>query len=302
MTKEHILICVTLKIPFVIAVTKIDLCKDRKPIFDENMKGVNKFLNYPGIRRVPINIKNIDDTLTACKNLYSGNITPIFHVSNVTGEGMDSLKTFLNLIGKNKENNKKSTENIVEFHIDHVFNVYGFGTVIGGHLVSGTVEVGDKLLIGPNNGEYEPLQIRSIYCKKIPMQKVEYGSYICIGVKKIERSLIKRGNVVISTNNTPLVVKEFKASISVLRTHSTTVKVGYEPILNAYAIRQVVKITKILDKKNSRNIEIEDDLCLRNGDSGIVKFKFKYRPQFLKVGTRFILCEGKTKIIGEVLS
>jgi GTPase len=79
------------------------------------------------------------------------------------------------------------------------------------------------------------------------------------------------------------------------------VKVGYEPILNAYAIRQVVKITEILDKKNARNIEIEDDLCLRNGDSGVVKFKFKYRPQFLKVGTRFILCEGKTKIIGEVL-
>lgn len=301
MTKEHILICVTLKIPFIIVITKIDLCKDRKPIFDENMKGVNKFLNYPGIRRVPINIKNNDDILTACKHLYSGNISPIFHVSNVTGEGIDSLKTFLNLIGKNKENYKKSNENIVEFHIDHIFNVYGFGTVIGGHLISGTVEVGDKLLIGPNNGEYEPVQIRSIYCKKIPMQKVEYGSYICIGVKKIEKNVIKRGNVVISSNNTPLIVREFKASISVLRTHATTVKVGYEPILNAYAIRQVVKITEILEKKNARNIDIEDDLCLRNGDSGVVKFKFKYRPQFLKVGTRFILCEGKTKIIGEVM-
>jgi len=302
MTKEHILICVTLKIPFIIVITKIDLCKDRKSIFEENMKGVNKFLNYPGIRRVPINIKNNDDILTACKHLYSGNVSPIFYVSNVTGEGIDSLKTFLNLIGKNKENyKKKSNENIVEFHIDHIFNVYGFGTVIGGHLISGTVEVGDKLLVGPNNGEYEPIQIRSIYCKKIPMQKVEYGSYICIGVKKIEKNIIKRGNVVISSNNTPLIVKEFKASISVLRTHATTVKVGYEPILNAYAIRQVVKITEILDKKNSRNIDIEDDLCLRNGDSGVVKFKFKYRPQFLKVGTRFILCEGKTKIIGEVL-
>ena len=302
MTKEHIVICVTLKIPFIIVITKIDLCKDRKPIFDENMKGINKFLNYPGVRRVPINIKNNDDILTACKHLYSGNITPIFHVSNVTGEGIDSLKIFLNLIGKNKENYKKSNENIIEFHIDHIFNVYGFGTVIGGHLISGTVEVGDKLLIGPNNGDYEPIQIKSIYCKKIPMQKIEYGSYICIGVKKIERSLIKRGNVVISSNNTPLIVKEFKASISVLRTHSTTVKVGYEPILNAYAIRQVVKITEILDKKNARNIDdTDDDLCLRNGDSAIVKFKFKYRPQFLKVGTRFILCEGKTKIIGEVV-
>ena len=31
-------------------------------------------------------------------------------------------------------------------------------------------------------------------------------------------------------------------------------------------------------------------------------FEFKYRPEYLKIGTRFILCEGKCKIVGEVIS
>jgi GTPase len=60
-------------------------------------------------------------------------------------------------------------------------------------------------------------------------------------------------------------------------------------------------ILEIKDKKNIRNSTIDDNI-LRNGDTAIITFIFKYRPEFLKVGTRFILCEGKCKIIGEVVS
>jgi GTPase len=54
-------------------------------------------------------------------------------------------------------------------------------------------------------------------------------------------------------------------------------------------------------KKNSRNV-ITDDECLRNNDTALVSFEFKNKPQFLKIGTRFILAEGKTKVVGEVVS
>jgi GTPase len=85
----------------------------------------------------------------------------------------------------------------------------------------------------------------------------------------------------------------------VLKTHSTSIKKGYEPVFSAYSIRQVVKIVEIKDKRNNRNVEIDDDI-LRNGDTAIVKFMFKISSVFLKVGTRFILSEGQTKITGEV--
>ena len=299
MTKEHIFLCVTLKIPFIIVISKIDICKDRSNILKETIHDINKFLKYPGIRRIPIYIKSTDDIITSSKNIHSESVTPIFQISCVTGEGMDNLKFFFNILSK--KSSKKEIEDIVEFHIDHIFNVYGFGLVVGGHLIHGTVNVGDKLLVGPYNGSYENIVIRSIYCKKTPLQTVSHGSYVCFGVKKTDRVNIKRGNVIISNKTEKLIIRQFKAKITVLRTHSTTVKKGYEPMFNAYSIRQVTKIIDITDKKNARGDDIEDDYILRNGDIATMTLEFKYHPEYLKNGTRFILSEGRCKIVGEVI-
>ena len=301
MTKEHIFLCVTLKIPFIIVISKIDICKDRKNVLEETLRSINTFLKYPGIRRIPLNIKTHEDIMLACKNVYSESITPIFYTSCVTGEGLDDLKSFFNIVGKKVEKKDESFDK-VEFYIDQLFNVYGFGIVVGGYLRSGTVNVGDKLLIGPYTGVYDQVIIRSIYCKKIPMQKVSYGSYVCFGIKKTDKTNIKRGNVIISNNSEKLMVMRFTAEINILRTHSTTVKIGYEPLLNAHSIRQCAKIVEIKNKKNARGENIvEDDNILRNGDIATVVLEFKYHPEYIKKGTRFVLSEGKCKIVGEII-
>lgn len=302
MTKEHIFLCITLKIPFIIVITKIDICKDRQNVLKETMQGINKFLRYPGIRRIPVQVKTHDDIILCSKNIYADSITPIFQTSCVTGEGLDDIKTFLNITSKKPSKNEVDNE-IVELHIDHVFNVHGFGLVVGGHLINGTINVGDKLLVGPHSGNYEPIMVRSIHCKKTPLQQVKFGSYVCLGIKKVDKINIKRGNVIISNKTEKLIVREFTAEINILRTHSTTVRVGYEPMFNGYSIKQVAKIVKIKSKKNARgDITEENDNILRNGDSAVVVLQFKYHPEYLKIGTRFILSEGKCKIVGEVLS
>ena len=303
MTKEHIFLCITLKIPFIIVITKIDICKYRKNVLKESIQGINKFLRYPGIRKIPFPVKTQDDIILCSKNIYTDSITPIFQTSSVTGEGLDMVKTFLNIVSKKPTNNQLDND-IVELYIDNIFNVYGFGLVIGGHLINGIINVGDKLLVGPHSGTYEPIIIRSIYCKKTPVQQVKYGSYVCLGVKKTDKINIKRGNIIISNKTEKLIVQEFTAEINVLRTHSTTVRVGYEPMFNGYSIRQVAKIKEIKSKRNARgdNIIDDNDNILRNGDTALVVLYFKYHPEYLKIGTRFILSEGKCKIVGEVVS
>ena len=303
MSKEHILLCLTLKIPFIFVISKIDICKDRKNIIDETVTSINKTLKHPIVRRMPLYVKNTDDILLAIKNVYNMSVVPIFYTSTVTGEGIDLLKNFLNLIGKNpKEIINSGDNNIVEYHIDHLFYVKGFGDVVGGNLMSGKIQVGDKLLLGPNLNQYDQVIVRTIYCKKIPLQNINAaGQYVCLGLKKIDTK-IKRGNVIISSNHEKLIVKTFSAKITVLRTHSTTIRKNYEPILSAYSIRQVVKIVEIKDKQNFRTGEqnLKDEI-LRSGDSATVKFLFKYNSQFFKIGTRFILAEGSTKMTGEVV-
>ena len=213
---------------------------------------------------------------------------------------MEKVKIFLNIVGKRNLNNQD--DDIVEFYIDHVFNVVGFGTVLGGHLISGKINIGDKLFIGPHSGSFDSIIVRSIYCKKTPLQTVSCGSYVCLGIKKSDKVNVKKGNVVISNKTPKLIVKKFTAEINVLRTHSTTVKEGYEPMCNAYSIRQATKIISIKNKKNSRGYIINEDNILRNGDTAIIELEFKYHPEYLKNGTRFILSELKCKIVGEVIS
>jgi GTPase len=298
-TKEHIFLCVTMGIPFCIIISKIDICEDRKNILQDTIASINKLLKFPGIRRLPLNIKNNEDIIIASKNIYNESIVPIFHTSNVTGQGLDNVRFFLNILSK--RNPKNYSCDPVEYHIDNTFNVFGFGFVLGGQLLKGTIKVGDKLFIGPIQGEYQNVTIRSIHCKKTPLQEVNSGSYVCLGIKK--KIPVKIGNVIVSKLEDRLIVKKFTANITVLKSHSTTIRIGYEPVLHSSSIREAVKILEIKDKKNAINIEkLEDDLhILRAGDSALVTFEFKYNYHFLKTNTRIILCEGLTRLTGNVL-
>lgn len=299
MTKEHIFLCTVLRIPYIIVFSKMDLCADKPQLVQETVKNVNRFISCPAIRKIMVPVKEMEGIMTAVKNLYNQSIVPCFYISNVTGDGLDILKKFLNTVGKNPDNLPKNTAKDVEYYIDNIFNVYGVGIVVGGHLLSGTVKLGDKLRLGPINGAYEIVTVKSIHIKRTSVTTAISGQYVCFSLKRTEKTKIRKGSVLLSLELPPLCIRKFKAKIQVLRTHSTTVKIGYEPTLNAYSVRQTVRILDIEDKRNARNVPLEDTV-LRNGDSAIVKLEFRYRPEYLKPGTRFILCEGKCKIVGEV--
>ena len=84
-----------------------------------------------------------------------------------------------------------------------------------------------------------------------------------------------------------------------LKSHSTTVKEGYEAVVHTCSIRQTALLVKVLRKDSDRNEEGKKHI-IRVGDRGLVLFRFKYRPEFMKIGYRLLLSEGKTKVIGEV--
>jgi GTPase len=265
----------------------------------ETVKSINKLLKLPGLRRIPYKVNSLDDVIICAKNVQTESIVPVFHVSNVTGIGMKFVKQFLNLLGKVKSNIKDEIKD-VEMHIDNTFSVPGVGTVIGGQLISGTVKVGDKLSLGPNDGEYKEVTIKSIHCKRVPMQEVNYGSYVCLGLKKIDRKSIRRGNVLVS-RGTEIIMSEFNADITVLKAHSTTIKPGYEPVIHTCTMRQSAKLMSITNKVDARDGNDTNDYILRTGDKATVRFRFTRRPEYIKAGSKFLMCEGKCKMIGIVL-
>ena len=105
----------------------------------------------------------------------------------------------------------------------------------------------------------------------------------------------------VSLESQQLMVREFVAQVSVMRTHSTTIKVGYEPVVHVNSVRQCAKILEIFDIVSLREKDEKDTKILRNGDKAKVRFRFKFRGEYITPGMKILLAEGKVKIVGSVV-
>ena len=119
----------------------------------------------------------------------------------------------------------------------------------------------------------------------------------CIAIKSVtkkealNKKRIKKGMVLHQSLNLDKRTKaydKFTASITILH-HPTTIKKNYEPVIHCGKIAQTAIIEEI------------DNEFLRTGDKGLVKFKFKYRPEFIEKDDILIFREGKTKGIGKII-
>ena len=75
----------------------------------------------------------------------------------------------------------------------------------------------------------------------------------------------------IDAQEKPEPVMGFEADLQVLH-NSTTIKSKYEGVLHCGTIQQTVVLEEIYGGEQ----------ILRNEDRGIVRFSFKYRPEFIK--------------------
>lgn len=326
-TKEHIFLCVNLKIPFCFIISKIDLCKNRENILKETIDELKRLMGLASIRKNVYIIKDNQDVISCAKNIYSLNIVPLFKISNITFEGMDNLLSFFNLIPFKKIDNslplsgplseelldtrKLSNENTVEFFIDSIFKKKGFSLIVGGMLHNGQISLNDKLFLGPdNNGKFYNCTIKGIHYNKCSIESTFNNSYYCFALKKDKNDLtdlrwIKKGMVLLDKN--PICFREFLAKIHVHQvrkggnsnnSHTTTIRVNYEPTVHLMNIRQNCKILAINNKISKR---LENDNVLTGGDIANVLFQFKFRPHYIKIGEKILLTEGNIKAVGEVI-
>jgi len=292
MTREHIGLCINLKIPFIILLTKIDIVPEN--ILEENITKINNMCKNR-IRKIPYHIKNMSDIVNVIKNINSDSIVPIIQISNVTNHNLDLVKTLLNLL-PTRNTFSQNADKPVELIIDNTYSVPGHSTIVSGMLKSGTIKVNDNLVIGPySDSTYKSVKVRSIHLNYRDLKESISGSYICVSLKNITRREIKKGMIIVSDeNNLKIAVKQFIAQIHIL--HSpTTIKEGYQPFVHIEHVRQAVKMLEINKE------EISTDKLLRGGDKAIVKLEFGTKPEYIKPGMRMIFREGKVKAVGKII-
>merc|ERR1719270_1572849 len=162
MTKEHLGLALALSVPVFVVVTKIDMCPPN--VLQDTLKLLVKILRSAGCRKFPVLVKATDEVILSATNFVSERLCPIFQVSNVTGENLDLLKMFMNLLSSRSPN---TDDQPPEFQIDDTYSVPGVGTVVSGTNLRGTIKLNDTLLLGPDAlGHFQPIAIKSIHRKR----------------------------------------------------------------------------------------------------------------------------------------
>lgn len=119
--------------------------------------------------------------------------SPVVEVSAITGQGLEELKTALKeLVQQIPE---RQPGHIFRIPVDRVFTMRGFGTVITGTTVSGSIRTGDGVTIYP---EELDAKIRGIQVHGREREQVSAGLRTAINLQGVDKASIRRGDVVAS--------------------------------------------------------------------------------------------------------
>ncbi len=208
MSKEHLGIALALNVPVMVIITKIDICPPH--ILQETISQLTKILKSPGARKIPIFVKNMEETINTAGQFVSQRICPIFQVSNVTGENLELVRTFLNILPYRGHYNPDAP---FEFLINDTFSVPHVGTVVSGVAKSGVIHAGDTVLVGPDSlGQFTTTTIKSIERKRIQVNACFAGQSGSFALKRVRRKEVRKGMVVLKKlDQPPKVFREFVA-------------------------------------------------------------------------------------------
>jgi len=117
---------------------------------------------------------------------------PIVNVSSLTGEGIPELLTTLDSLANEVQG--RTSEGLFRLPIDRVFVMKGFGTVVTGTLVSGSISVGDTVQILPSLKEGK---VRGIQVHNEIVEMAKAGQRTAVNLQGIAKSFINRGDVLV---------------------------------------------------------------------------------------------------------
>lgn len=297
-TCEHLGFSMALSMPTFVVVTKTDLCSESQ--VDHTVHQLEELLSSPGCCKIPYTIRSASDAYTAAQNFSDNSIAPIFRVSCVTGENLDLLRKFLNTVpplGSRRKDQPKLEQQLTEFQVDEIYNVPEAGTVLGGVLTSGVIREGDGILVGPKeDGGFTETAVATIRRNRTPCKMVRAGQTATVTLTQVEKADIRKGIVLLS----PLVALgdqcgscwEFEAEVFMLYVTGTVMKPGFQATVYVASTMQTAAIEETTGN-NGKD--------LGAGEKGRVHFRFQRHPEFLRVGSRVLFREGRTKGIGEIV-
>lgn len=212
-TREHLSIIDLLQINAgIVVLTKIDLIDD------------SDWLDL-----VEMDIRDV------LKNTSIEN-APIIRASSLTGFGIDKLLLEITALLGKKE--RKEDFGRARLPIDRVFSMSGFGTVVTGTLLDGTVHIGDEVTIFP---KLSNARIRGIQTHKHKTNQAGPGTRTAINLSGVEVNDVNRGDVV-AVSGKYSITQRFDAFVRILADSSSPLKHNQEVKIFVGAAEVIARI------------------------------------------------------------
>jgi len=194
---------------------------------------------------------------------------PIITVSAETGQGIAELQDVIRRAAASVRERKD--KGIFRMPIDRVFTISGFGTVVAGTILSGTVRLEDAVELLPHG---RVLRVRGIQIHENNVTESTCGLRTAINLHGVEKELIERGNV--------LGAPGFYKPTYMVDAHFKYLETAAADLQNRVRLRvhlgtsEVIARVILLDKEN-----------LRPGDEGFVQIHFE-KSVVADVGDRYV--------------
>lgn len=198
---------------------------------------------------------------------------PVVKISAATGQGIPELISTIEELTAD-DVTEKDTQTIPRLPIDRAFSISGFGTIITGTLLSGTIAKDTSLMMYPIGKE---CKIRSIQVHGQDVDKCYAGQRVAINLSNVKKSELKRGCVLAPPNsmkNTMMLdvkMNVLPSSMRILTNHSRLhLFTGTSEIL----CRAILLDQEELGPGESGYVQLrlEEEIAVRRGDKFVVRF------------------------------
>ncbi|XP_051939904.1 GTP-binding protein 2-like isoform X2 [Hippocampus zosterae] len=285
-TREHLGLAMALKVPIFIAVSKVDVCS--RGAVERTLRQLERLLKQPGCN------KRVGERSGAPQGLperspsaQQQQTTRRTHAAadRVPGTNRASARACAHPpIGRDSRHPPAQCR-----QVDEIYSVPDVGTVVGGTLYSGVCREGERLAVGPTDeGGFLRVKVLSIQRNRSSCRLLRAGQAATLALGNFDRTLLRKGMVMVSPKMKPSVCRHFEAAV-VLLFHAGTFRRGSQVTAHVGNVRQTAVVQRVHGKDE-----------LRTGERAVVAFGFLKHPEYLRTGAKLLFREGVTKGIGHI--
>ncbi|XP_012543582.1 HBS1-like protein isoform X2 [Monomorium pharaonis] len=257
-TREHALLLRSLGISqLAVVVNKLDTVNWSKDRFNEIVDKMSVFLKQAGFK----------DTVTfvPCSGLSGENV--------VTKSKEQLSKWYTGYTLVNVIDNFKCPERPINkpfrFSVNDIFKGTGSGFCVSGHVETGMVSLGDKVLILPQN---EIAVIKGLQSDEVPTANAFAGDHVALTLAGIEQQNVGIGDIICNPQNPISVTTCFQAHVVIFAIAKPITK-GLPVVMHQQSLVQPAIITKLIAQlhRSTSDVIKKKPRCLPKNSSAIIQ-------------------------------